>query len=189
MKNKKVVRLTESQLHNIIAETVTKILKEVNSLTADSALAKAKDRYDALVKNGQGNTPQAAKLKQQIDTFTAYNDTDDENVTKKNAYGRTHLDRVGDHAKASGIEGTPQQVWDSIQNYYKNDKTYDGMNRRQAEIAHQANTKGFQGNTYDYEKRRFLSPEEMGYTYEKGKKGFLGIGGKKGGWRYNPKQS
>lgn len=37
MKNKKVVRLTESQLHNIIAEAVGKILNEIETKTIENA--------------------------------------------------------------------------------------------------------------------------------------------------------
>ena len=44
MRNKKVVRLTESQLHNIIAESVSQILMELDPRTYASAADKAKER-------------------------------------------------------------------------------------------------------------------------------------------------
>ena len=46
MNNKKVVRLTESQLHNIIAESVSQILMELDPRTYASAADKAEERMD-----------------------------------------------------------------------------------------------------------------------------------------------
>lgn len=44
---KKVVRLTESQLHNIISESVKSVLNELDARTLASAADKAKERSDA----------------------------------------------------------------------------------------------------------------------------------------------
>ena len=86
MKNKKVVRLTESQLHNILAESVSQILMEMNADDYKKAMdnpryRKMMDKVDprtfarrARGANAQGNPRNDDKDTMRVAAINAWND-------------------------------------------------------------------------------------------------------------------
>ena len=183
-KNNNKIKLTESMLRDIIRESIN----ELHTFTADSALQKAQAKLDELEANGQGNTPYAEKLRRQIKTFDAYNTADgSEDVNKKNEFGRSASDILGDVAQASGIKDFDAQTFmDADKKFNANGKQYNwqGMSQREMNMHHaMMNAPGAKQN-YSSSKT-VKNPQELGYNYGGGKKGFMGIGKKPNTWRLN----
>ena len=68
--NTKSIRLTESDLHRIIKESVNKILNEISLDTVDSANDKAKKKYDEYKRKYGENDPRTQKVKKQQQEFS-----------------------------------------------------------------------------------------------------------------------
>ena len=184
---KRTIRLSESELRHMISESVRSALNELHSLTADSALAKAKEQYQQLVSSGQENSPKAQKLLRQIEAFKKYNDFDIDSVEdldKKNEYGRSASDYVNDVTQASGVKVDPKSWFNADQIYRDNGKKFDyqNMNQQQMNMVQDVNNMPYQKQNYS----NIKSPQSFGYEYQKPKKGFMGIGRQKGGWQYKP---
>jgi hypothetical protein len=87
---KKMIRLTEGDLHRIVKESVNRILNELSSDTIDSAREKAEKKYkDISSKNGP-LSPMGQHAKAQADKFKkAYS----EEYQKGNTARRARLDK------------------------------------------------------------------------------------------------
>ena len=175
-------RLTESRLRNMINEAVKKAINEVSYFTANSAYSKAQhDLYD-LKNRGLGNSEQAAKRRQQLDAFDKYQTTDPDG--QKNEYGRTVYDSWTDVANAHGIKATGREIAEAFNDYVNNGYDYNKMsNRRYMKLVQQINDMVPNQKVINPD-GTLKSPEELGYQYVKGKKGFLGFGATKSGWKY-----
>lgn len=175
---KQRIRLTESDLHGIIKESVKRVLNEISGFTAQSAGAKAQERYNNLSKGGQ-NSPYGQKLQRQINTFDQYNNVDANNA---NQFGRTQNDVLNDIIKAAGLRCTPEQLLTAYNKYESNGGqfNYQNMTQFDMEILQKAlpimnmNSQG--------------DPRNYGMNYGGGKKGFLGFGKRSNSWTYGPRQ-
>ena len=187
---KRTIKINEAELNKIVNESVKRVLKEINGLTADAAYVKAKQRYDQLVAAGQGNTAEAQKLLRQMNTFQAYNDFDTndnpESMDNKNAYGNSAGQYFKDVANAYGMKNFDPKQWAETEKQYKangNQYDYKTMNQN-AMNQHQQF-----GNLPYVKNQNFAnpqSPQSFGLQYNQGKKGFMGIGKQKAGWQGNP---
>ena len=186
---KRTIRLRESELRQMITESVKNVLNELHSLTADSAFVQARDKYNELVANGQENTPQAQKLLRQMQTFKNYNDFDinsEEELDKKNEYGNSPSKFFNDITSASGVKVDPKEYYRAMEKYSNNGDKYDYNNMSQREMNSYQKIKDMPYANQNYSKNHMKTPQSLGYEYSKGKKGFFGIGGKKGGWKVKP---
>ncbi len=185
---KRRIRLSESDLHSIIKESVHTILNELNSLTADSAYVKARDEYKRLSNAGRENTPEAQRRKRQMDTFNKYNEFNEinspEDIDKKNEYGNTMRQNLTDYADAYGMDDfDPYSFAKTEFQYQDNGGRYDHTQMSQKDMnQHERFSNLPYVKNQDYSPSRMKSPQQLGLRYQKGKNGFLGIGKKPGRW-------
>lgn len=69
MNNKKLIRLTEGDLHNIIMESVNKILFEISDDTISSAIDASKEKINKYSKKYGSNSPVTDQAKKQYKAF------------------------------------------------------------------------------------------------------------------------
>ena len=66
---KKLVRLTESDLHRIVKESVDRILSETSTDTVDACCGAAYKKYQRAKSQYASNDPRVQKAKNQVDFF------------------------------------------------------------------------------------------------------------------------
>ena len=67
--NKKLIRLTEGDLHNIIMESVNKILFEISDDTISSAIDAARDKVKRYTEKYGATSPVTDQAKRQLNSF------------------------------------------------------------------------------------------------------------------------
>ena len=117
MRNKKVVRLTESQLHNIIAESVNQILMELDPRTYASYADKRQQQYLDLRKGATDSEKFANQRKNKAQRETLKNKIDAGRQAARDAWNRQYGHDL--YQDVRGDEGE----WNIYQ--HKN-KMYDG---------------------------------------------------------------